>query len=213
MSNFEAFNHIYVNDTLNLFDVEGLSGFTPIRYEALTPDRFVWLFRADFRGETNQFFVIYQDDSISSIEHLKQTVSTWSHSSIKTFIKPAEPLEDTAFANFSSLDAVDEDIRTYAAKMGHYLTFIAHIETPVEDSYWANVVSLEPGDDIENSIAPIKKLESRDEVRKTIYKIIKENTKNKADQQIPEGAHISFYHDKNRDTYDYFFDFDKKDEK
>jgi hypothetical protein len=204
MSNFEIFDRDYITTTLNLFNIDSLDGFTPIRYEALTPDRFIWLFRANYEGVDDQFFVVFQDDSIQKMDIIHRLVESWANTKITKFIKPSNSLAIDELEHFTDPSLIDTDVRQFASKKGDYLTLLALVEKPNSRSYWTNSITLRPGDDIRKMMPP----EMSSQVRESTIKSIQEALFRpwvKEREIIPPNMHLSLYHDPQTGNYDFFY--------
>lgn len=200
MSNFEIFDRSYIQETLNLFHIDSLFDFTPIRYEALTPDRFIWLFRAGFEDKEDQFFVVFQDDSIQKVDNVYQAVADWAHTAVTRFIEPRDELTSEEFDNFTDPSSIDEDVRRFTAKTGVYFTLLALVDKPQDESYWTNHIVLKPGDNIRSLISadvPEQTIKSIQDVLFRPWISDKE--------VVPPNMYLNLYYDPLTKEYHFFY--------
>lgn len=137
----------------------------PIKYEALTPDCFLFLFRTtDNKGE-DHFFVSLETDSENSLVGAECTIVDWHGPIIKFW-----PLQTRSGSENS------ENVDDYqVATNGPYFAFLAEVKRPTHKGYWAEAVKIMPGDNIGEKIKHYSKKEQTN-IRKTLTSILQHKT-------------------------------------
>lgn len=162
MSNFSIFSKEYLQTLLDPFAPGMAEHVTPIKYEALTPDAFLLLFRTTAQDGQNHYFVSLESDYIDSLEGAKCTIVGW-HGEVVNFwsANGAEPTDDTTseLGHFSC-----ETLKPYMA-------VLAEVKRPTHAGYWANAIIIMPGDNIGQKIKHYTQKQQTD-IRKTLISIL-----------------------------------------
>lgn len=122
----------------------GMSGhIIPIKFESLTPDQFLLLFRTTAQDGKYLYFVSLETDFANSLESAKCTIEDWYEDGMHTFW----PLEAKC------KEADPEKVDDFRAKTsGPYFAFLAEVNCPTFKGYWSEAVSIMPGDNIGEKI-------------------------------------------------------------
>jgi hypothetical protein len=116
---------------------------TPIKYEALTPDSFLLLFRTTDQHGSNHYFVSLETDFQNGLEGARCTIEDWHQGKVIDFW-PTKSKRG---------HGPSEDVKTYqAATSGPYLAMLAEVNRPTHKGYWAESIDIMPGDKIGDKI-------------------------------------------------------------
>ena len=181
MSNFTAFNLGYLETLVEPFLPGGTEYITPVKFEAITPDIFAFLFRTTGNDNVDHFFVALEYDHLNDAEEAQNIITRW-HGSFKSFWTP-ESDKESAFGL--------PDISVKIDKI--YYCLLAEVDTPTSPSYWTDHKDLYADEDTQ---AYLKKFPEgqRDTIRRDIEEIRKSN---------PD-ANISVHIDDSGSTHYYF---------
>lgn len=160
MSNFSAFHPDHLKLLLEPF-APGMSQYiTPIKYEALTPDCFLLLFRTTGNNGDDHFFVSLETDNPGSLVAAECSVEEWHGPVIRFW-----PLQAQA-------DKKSEDIKDYSTvTSGPYFAMLAEVQRPTQKGYWAEAVKIMPGDKIGDKISHYSEKEQAN-IRKVLSSIL-----------------------------------------
>lgn len=161
MSNFSAFNQGHLHKLLEPFAPGMASQITPIKYEALTPDSFLFLFRTTGDKNDNHYFVSLETDFEDSLEGARCTIEDW-HGKVIAFwpLQGRRGIKETdGIKNFQ------------CATNGPYFAMLAEVEQPTYKGYWADSITIMPGDDIGEKIKHCSKKEQAN-IRKALASIL-----------------------------------------
>jgi hypothetical protein len=163
MSNFSVFNKEHIKLLLERF-VPGMAAhITPIKYEALTPDSFLLLFRTTGQDGANHYFVSFETDFQNSIESAQCVIEDWHGSPVIKFW----PLQD------ARSDKHSEDIKDYKSPTnGPYFSMLAEVSRPTHKGYWADSFTIMPNDKISEKIKDFSKL-AQENIRKALSEVLK----------------------------------------
>ena len=142
MSNFLIFSNQHLALLLEPF-IPGITGhITPIKYEALTPDCFLFLFRTTAQS-VDHYFVSLETDFQDSIEGARCTIEDWHDNDIINFIQLFKANDESE----------DSDInRLKVPTSGPYFAMLAEVGRPTHKGYWAESFIILPGDNIGEKI-------------------------------------------------------------
>ena len=138
MTNFSAFNETYLKSLVEPFLPGGTPHITPIKFDAITPDIFAFLFRTTARNGESRFFVALEYDYIQNIEEGRDIIRRW-HGSFLDFWAP-ESHPETGL-NLAAISVeTDKD----------YKVILAEVKAPKSPSYWADSKVLLSGSSVES---------------------------------------------------------------
>ena len=150
-----AFDKETIRGQLEAF-IPGLAPhITAIKYEALSPDEFCFLFKTNGKGGKDYFFVLFSTDNPGSLEQLQKAIEHWHGGNIVTFIKTALP-QATETAN----NADTEQYLCYPFS-NSYASVLAEVQPPKAPGYWATEMTFRPGDDITAKISHMPELDQQ----------------------------------------------------
>jgi hypothetical protein len=163
MSNFSVFDKKHIESLLESF-APGMTGhITPIKYEALTPDSFLLLFRTTAQDGNNHYFVSLETDFQSSIEGARCTIEDWHGNQVIEFW----PLKDR------KSDKPSEDIKDYQTPThGPYFAMLAEVKKPTHKGYWADSFTILPNDRIGDKIKDFSE-KAQGNIRKALSEVLK----------------------------------------
>jgi hypothetical protein len=163
MSNFSAFDKKHVESLLELF-APGMTGhITPIKYEALTPDSFLLLFRTTAQDSSNHYFVSLETDFRNSIEGARCTIEDWHGNEVIKFW----PLQA------KKSDKPSKDVEDYQAPThGPYFAMLAEVKKPTRKGYWADSFTIMPNDRIGDKINDFSEV-AQGNIRKALSEVLK----------------------------------------
>lgn len=168
MNNFAIFDKSSLKAALEPF-APGMSDFiTPIKYEAITPDIFAFLFRTTGKDNDQHFFVLLSYDYMGSFEEVKQTIHNW-HASIIEFWQPQGREPD----NFESEWAFVE----YQMDKT-YRTVLTRVEKPKGDGYWATNIILHLDGDVDEQLKDYTE-KQRQAAKKSIERLLETKLKSR----------------------------------
>ncbi len=169
MSNFNAFSKAYLKKLLEPFAPGMAPSITPIKFEAITPDCFLLLFRTTGTNSEDHFFVSMETDYKGSLVGAKCTIEDWHGEVIKFW-----PLQDKRET------ADDENIKDFQAPTsGPYFAMLAEVSRPTHKGYWAEAVKIMPGDNIGEKIKRYSKKDQAN-IRKTLASLLHHSVNPKA---------------------------------
>lgn len=158
MSNLSAFNQDHLILLLEPFAPDIVPHITPIKFEALTPDCFLLLFRTTGNQGDDHFFVSLESDENVSIVGARCTIEDWHGEVIKFW--PLSTKTDT------------EDIKDYQTPTGGpYSAMLAEVQRPTHKGYWAEALKIMPGDDIGEKIKSYSEKEQTN-IRKALASVL-----------------------------------------
>ncbi len=162
MSNFSIFDKKHLKLLLEPFAPGMASYITPIKYEALTPDSFLFLFRTTAQNSDSHYFVSLETDFQNSIEGARCTIEDWHRNEVIDFW----PLQE------KRSEHVYEDVKDFQAiTSGPYLAMLAEVKRPTHKGYWADSIVIMPGDIIGDKIKDYpEKVQAN--IRKTLAKVL-----------------------------------------
>lgn len=158
MNNFNAFDKESIRRVIEPF-AKGMSEhIVPIKFEAITPDIFAFLFRTTGKDEksdhVDHYFVVLEFDYIEDAQEAKKLIEEWHGAKIIEFWSPEGAQEYTPVIEVDS---------TYEA-------VLAKVERPKGTGYWAtNEIILSPND-IDDFIAKLDD-KQKSEAKKSLLKI------------------------------------------
>lgn len=162
MTNFSVFSKANLAKLLEPFAPGMSEHVTPIKYEALTPDAFLLLFRTTGKDGDDHFFVSLESDNIQSLESARCTITDW-YGEVVSFwsSKGKQTTNDTT-----------SEINDFCSPTsGAYKAVLAEVKRPTHKGYWAEATKIMPGDNIGEKIKHYSK-EEQIEIRKTLASIL-----------------------------------------
>ena len=164
MSNFRIFDHDHLKLLLEPFAPGMAEHITPIKYEALTPDAFLFLFRTTGKDSMHHFFVSLETDYLSGLDGARCTIEDWHNSFVRFW--PLHSLEGE----------VEEKMESFKVPTkGPYFAMLAEVEQPTGKNYWAEAITILPGDTIKDKITHLSAKE-QEGVYKTLHQILQHKT-------------------------------------
>ena len=158
MTNFNAFQNDYLKSIIEPFLPGATPHITPVRFEAITPDIFAFLFRTTDKNGQQHFFVSLEYDYIHNIQEARDIITRW-HGSFSEFWAPeSNPKAVTDLASVS----VDTD--------KYYKVIFAKVEPPQAPSYWSDSKVLLPNESTD-SILPLFPENKQAAIKKQLEKI------------------------------------------
>ena len=163
MSNFYAFDKVHIESLLEPFAPGKAGHITPIKYEALTPDCFLMLFRTTAQDGSNHYFVSLETDFQNSLEGARCTIEDWHSNEIIEFW----PLQDKRSVELS------KDIKDFQTTTdGPYFAMLAEVMRPTYKGYWADSITIMPGDNIGDKIIDFSE-KAKENIRKALTEVLK----------------------------------------
>lgn len=178
MSNFEIFDKQQIKRLIEPFFKDMSSHITPIKYEAITPDIFAFLFRTTGKDKEEHYFVSLEFDYIENTDKTGQIIENWHGATIINFWTPES-------------NAEDDNIRVKISNI--YYAVLAEVERPKGSGYWAaNLVinNKESIDDIVDSLA----VKNKDAIRKSINDIFDKNPDVEISVYLHEDGTTDYYY-------------------
>ena len=166
MSNYTAFNQNHIAKLINPFDIYINQDIVPIKYEAITPDIFLFLFRKYGVDGLSHYYVAMEFDYIENTQEAKDIIKNWHGKVINFLPLYCRKVED------------EPDFRTISAPTNYpYYTMLAEVEPPASGSgFWGENIIVRPGDDIDEKISQFTKKEQK-AIHKGLDKIIEHEDK------------------------------------
>lgn len=163
MSNFNVFSKKHLELLLDPFAPGMADHITPIKYEVLTPDCFLFLFRTTAKNGEYHYFVSLETDFEDTIDGARCTIEDW-HSAGVIELWPLQKKKNQEIA--------EEDIKNYQAYTeGPYLAMLAKVKRPTNKGYWAESFVIMPGDNIGEKIKDFpEKVQAN--IRKTLSSVL-----------------------------------------
>ena len=161
MTNFNAFRGNYLESLVEPFLPGATGHITPIKFEAITPDIFAFLFRTTARSGELHFFVELKYDYIPDIEVARDIIMEWYGSCLDFWTPESDP--KTA----AGLEAISVQTEKY------YKVALAEVKVPKSPSYWADSKIVLPDAQIETILKSFPE-DKRDAVAKDIEEIRQE---------------------------------------
>jgi hypothetical protein len=158
MTNFSAFNDTYLKSLVEPFLPGGTPHITPIRFDAITPDIFAFLFRTTGRNEESHFLIALEYDYIQNIEEARDIITRW-HGSFLDFWAPESNPKATI-----DLAAISVETDKY------YKVILAEVEAPKSPSYWTDSKVLLPNGSVEGILESFPE-SKREGLKKGLEKI------------------------------------------
>ncbi len=136
MSNFQILDRDNLEDMLDTFAPGMSDHVTPIKYEALTPDLFMLLFRTTARDDQDHYFVLCEFDYMKDHKEAQKQIEAWHGGKLIDFWP------------------ISYDKEAYSTPYGDgvYSVTLAEVERPKGDGYWATNFYINPGDDIDKKL-------------------------------------------------------------
>jgi len=190
MRNFKTFDKEYVKLVVEPFLPGGAEHITPIRYQALTPDMFAFLFRTTGK-DRDYFFVSLEFDYVQDIHDVAQIIQDWAGSEILQFATPAGK---EASNELTLADVIAPTAEPYQA-------VLASVEMPKNLGYWSEHIVLRPGDSLRKSLADFS-----DEHFESVQKFVGEHSKPKTEKPTKNTTQYSIAVYKNsHDALEFFY--------
>lgn len=142
MSNFTAFSKEYLESIIEPFLPGGTGHITPIKYQAITPDIFVLMFRTTGKDGRNHFFVSMEYDHLAGIGVAERIIREWCGSEVLQLVTPS--------GTESKQQPMLEDVRVPTKEP--YFAIMVVIDKPKDLGYWSDHVVLKPGDSIAKTL-------------------------------------------------------------
>lgn len=184
MSNFTIFDQNYVEKLINPFNFHINPGMVPIKYEALTPDIFLFLFRNTDDKGVGRYYIAIEFDYIQDTKELERIINNWYGKIVKYLPLYCRSVSD------------DPDLQTISAQSTcPYYVVMAEVEPPGPGSgFWSDNIVINIGDDIKDKISHFTKKEQAN-IRKGLNSILKhKNITKKLLRDNPDIKNeISFY--------------------
>lgn len=159
MSNFDAFSKDSLARLIEPFAKGMADHITPIKYEALTPDIFAFLFRTTGKSSSGlykeHYFVSLEFDYLENLQEAKGLIEDWHQAKVIEFWNPDNKHE--------SDNAIIQVNDTYKA-------LLAKVERPKGHGYWANNHVILSPDMIEDFVLTLDE-NRQDGVRKALHQI------------------------------------------
>lgn len=141
-----AFNFGELKLRLDGFAPGMAEAITPIKYEALTPDLFCFLFRTTGADNTDYYFVLFSYDFVPSLKDAAEIIESWHGGKILEFLTPV--------VGKNRKDASDSELNKFTCDYGDtYHSLLAMVERPGGEGYWATNIVIMPGDNIDDKLA------------------------------------------------------------
>ncbi len=143
MSNFDIFDRKHLGLLVEPFAPGMANHITPIKYEALTPDSFLLLFRTTDKNGEYHYFVSLETDFQNSLEGALCTIEDWHGNEVIDFW----PLND------KHGQKITDNVKDFQAiTSGPYFAMLAEVKRPTQKGYWADSIVIMPGDHIGEKI-------------------------------------------------------------
>lgn len=188
MTNFGIFDKSALGQMVDPF-IPGMSGhITPIKYEAITPDLFCFLFRTTGKNHEYYFFIVLEYDYLPDLAGAKQIIEKWHGGQVLEFFGPAgaEQLKVATLADLSH--AYDKT----------YKGLLARVSRPAGEGYWATNFVIMPGDKVADKLMHLTEQQQK-AIQKGLANIFKKqlvtNTTNTAVSVFvkPDGSGFEFF--------------------
>lgn len=188
MSNFQIFDRDYLKGMLEPFAPGMSDHLTPIKYEALTPDMFCFLFKTYGRDNQDHYFVLLEYDFMKDLQAATDTIQTW-HGKVLEYLPP----DNNEMRMVSTLPDLSH---TY----GPYQCVLAKVEKPTAKGYWSTAFLIMPGDVLNEKLAHLSPKQQK-AAKKGLHSIITRRVVN-AEESFLENyrAQQEHAHDKLPDT-------------
>ncbi len=143
MSNYSAFDKTFLKLLIEPF-APGMTGhITPIKYEAITPDLFLFIFRTTSPDGQDHFFVSLETDHIDGLVGARCDIEEWHGTDVIDFWPRSDKRSEQPSENI-------EDYKTPSS--GAYFAMLAEVKRPTHKGYWAEALVIRPGDHIGEKI-------------------------------------------------------------
>jgi hypothetical protein len=126
MTNFTIFNSVDIEALVTPYASGMAQYITPIKYEAITPDIFVFLFRTTGNDRTDHYFVSLEFDYIGGLDEAKKLIEDW-HGEVIEFLQPEIEIEEN-----------DPRIKINET----YQALLAEVVPPSGTGYWATNIAI-----------------------------------------------------------------------
>lgn len=166
MSNLTIFDRKYLESLLERFAPGMAAHIIPIKYEALTPDCFLLLFRTTAQNGEYHYFVSLETDSQHSLDGARCTIEDWHGNEVIAFW----PLQEKRGKEDAEKQ---EDFQV--ATQGAYLSMLAEVKPPTHKGYWARSITIMPGDRISDKIKDYTEQEQV-AIRKALVNVLQHKT-------------------------------------
>lgn len=179
MSNFDVFNRDKLHQLINPFLKGAVPYITPIKYQAITPDIFAFLFRTTGREGNYFFFVSLEFDYLEDVAAAERMIREWTGAEVDQFFTPAGKQGEGALDSL----AVETE--------GPYKAVLAVVSKPEALGYWSDSVAIWPGDSIVEKLAgwPEKQIKFVQEFVQGLTKASELPTTNNTDYAISAYLH------------------------
>lgn len=182
MSNYAAFNKEYLQSIVEPFLPNAASYITPIKFEALSPDIFAFLFRTVGNDKRQHFFVVLEFDYLENLKEAQKLIKEW-HGSFEGFWRPDGQEEKDTDGMAEASITVDHI----------YKAVLAKVEPPASPSYWSDVIVLWPDDDITPFLDNFHESQ-RENVSEQLTRIRKEYPKVSVSVHFDGSGKVHFYY-------------------
>ncbi len=161
----KIFNQRYLKTLIDPF-VPGMSEHVlPIRYEALTPDCFLLLFRTTDPQNKNHYFILLVKDHPISREEAVCDIESWHKNEVMQFL----PRQDSGQVR------PEEDFTCFQTDAQGEKAVLALVAQPTQKGYWADAIKIMPGDKIGTKIAHLSEA-AKANTYKALGEILKHST-------------------------------------
>ena len=133
MSNYNAFNSGYKAAVIEPFLPGRTVNVQPIAYEALTPDKFVFLFTTHEENK-ERYYITYEVDYGSSTDEVMEDIELWSGSTIIEMLQPVQKSK------------LSEDPFVYIDNI--YKVYMCEVDRPARE-YWREAYIIKSEEDVE----------------------------------------------------------------
>lgn len=181
MSNFTAFRQDYLESLIEPFLPGATDHITPIRFEAITPDIFAFLFRTTGKNDENHYFIALEYDYLQDIEAARAIIEDWHRSFIEFWAPESNPKAGVEIGAVSII--LNPTFRALLAK----------VEPPRSPSYWSDSKVLRPGEDLDAFLEAFPE-EKRVHLRKNILDIRQKGPKASISVHIDQRGHQHYYY-------------------
>jgi hypothetical protein len=177
MSNFTAFNPKHIEALIQPFSSGMAPHIVPIKYEAITPDIFAFLFRTTGSDGTEHFFVSLEFDYIESLTAIQETIEKWHGGAVVELWNPENDLEG-------------DDVRAKVDDI--YYAALAQVEAPRGTGYWASNIVVRDASMIESVVATLD-VKDKENVEKELRHIFSEHPHVSVSVYIGKDGNVEYF--------------------
>jgi hypothetical protein len=181
MSNFAIFDKSHLAKLIEPFLPGATAHITPIKYQAVTPDLFLFMFRTTGKDNEDYFFVSLETDHIEGPEKIVSLMKSWANADVREILFP---------------EGIDEDSEEEPSVISAdpYKAFMIMIEKPQKYGYWSDHVVIEDVSELDEKMTAFS-----DTDRQSARKLFEEYDNNitMAVYKTEEGMFEMFYIQKN----------------